>query len=384
MEDKTLATTEKKSLWKSRKSLKTGSKIYLIVMHLFALTGLAIVGAWALYQTGITNNKGSVDKNNRYLADYHARYSNTDTASFFESNLQNYINLSLLNKVYPVNAHLIFESNVGNPNPNGVDRMLYALNLYLKDDAQGKKYQQMLDEINKIIDQYNPKQSQLNAIPWMNDSGWIPLKKALIKDSAAIRQAAEMTGVDARLIVACTVGEQIRLFNSKREDYKRYLGPAVLSVESQFSYGVTGIKLFTAEAVERNLKDTQSPFYMGEKYENILDYSTEDIENERIDRLTSYRNHLYSFIYTGCILRQTMLQWKRAGYDISDRPDILCTLFNLGFWCSKPKENPRCGGSHVSVGGVTYTFGVLGNDFFYSGELSDIFPMPSGSYFTEQ
>lgn len=369
-------------MWQGFKSLKTRSKIFFIFLVIFALAGFAVVGAWGLYKTGITNDAGSVDKNNRYLADYHAKYQTDDTTAAFESSLQNFVNLTLLNKVYPRNAELIYQAGKDVDDPNTIDRMVYALNLYLKDDQEGKKYQQMLDEVQAVVAKYNPTPSKLNAIPWMNDSGWVPLKKALIKDAELIKQAAQMTGVDARLIVACTVGEQIRLFNSKREDYKRYLGPAVLSVESQFSYGVTGIKLFTAERVEANLKDKNSPFYMGEKYESLLDFQSEDIENERIERLTNYHNHLYSFIYTGCILRQTMLQWQRAGYDISDRPDILCTLFNLGFASSKPKEDPRCGGSHVSVGGVVYTFGVLGNDFFYSGELQEYFPMHS-AYFAD-
>ncbi len=382
MEEKTFTGVEKQSLWAARKSLKTRSKVFLIFLCLFAIAGFAVCGAWALYQTGITNDAGSVDKNHRYLADYHAKYDTGDSTLAFESKLQNYVNLTLLNKLYPVNAHLIYEANKENADPNGIDRMVYALNLYLKDDAEGQKYQQMIDEVQAMIEKFHPKASELNAIPWMNDSGWVPLKKALIKDADLINQAAEITGVDARLIVACTVGEQIRLFNSKREDYKRYLGPAVLSVESQFSYGVTGIKLFTAQQVENNLINPESPFYMGEKYEHILDFETEDIENERIERFTNYHNHLYSFIYAGCILKQTMLQWKRAGFDISDRPDILCTLFNLGFASSKPKAEPRCGGSHVSVGGVVYTFGVLGNDFFYSGELQEYFPMQA-TYFTD-
>lgn len=375
-----IPASEKQSLWKNRKNYKKSSRIYLVFLHVFALFGIAMIAAWGLYKLGITNNAGGIDKNNRYLADYRAKYKHNDTTAFFESNLQNQIYLSLLNKVYPVNARLIFEANKDNTNPNGVDRMIYALNLYLKDDPEGMKYKQMLDAIEQIEQKYAPKSSALNAIPWMNDSGWVVLKKAILRDEKAIKEAAELTGVDARLIVACTVGEQIRLFNSKREKYKRYLGPAILSVGNQISYGVNGIKLATAEQVENNLKDPKSRYYMGEDYETILDFETEDIDNERIERLTNSASHLYSFIYTGCILHQTMLQWERAGHDISDRPDILCTLFNLGFIASHPKAEPRCGGSHISVGGQIYTFGVIGNDFYYSGELTKQFPIPENNF----
>ena len=204
---------------------------------------------------------------------------------------------------------------------------------------------------------------------------WEMLKPSIVKDSALLIKAGKLTGVEPRLIVACLVGEQIRLFNSNREIVKRYLGPVkMLSVQSQFSYGVNGIKEHTAIAVEQHLKDTTSPFYMGRQYENLLDFETDDPTNERYRRLVDYRNHLYSYIYTGCILHQTMLQWRRAGYDISNRPDILCTLFNVGFAQSHPHAEPRCGGSHISIDGTLYTFGTIGFDFYYSGDLADVFP----------
>ena len=218
----------------------------------------------------------------------------------------------------------------------------------------------------------------------MNEPAWPALKAAILKDKDVILEAARLTGVEPRLIVSCLVGEQIRLFNSKREMYKQYLGPVkVLSVQSQFSFGVNGIKDFTARKVEDNLIDSSSVFYMGRKYEHILDFETENHAAERTSRLTDYHNHLYSYIYTGCILHQTMLQWKRAGYDISHRPDILCTLFNLGFEASKPSDHPQCGGSHITVNNQIYTFGVIGNDFYYSGELAKDFPILAKSFADE-
>ncbi|MBP5759406.1 MAG: hypothetical protein J6W45_08405, partial [Bacteroidales bacterium] len=156
-----------------------------------------------------------------------------------------------------------------------------------------------------------------------------------------------------------------------------------LSVQSQFSLGVNGIKDFTAMKVERNLKDPNSEYYMGKEYEHILDFHTADHTTERVNRLVDYHNHLYSYIYTGCILHQTMMQWKRAGYDISNRPDILFTLFNVGFSQSQPKPDPRCGGSHINIAGKVYTFGAIGFDFFFSGEMSDAFPLHE-TYFRPQ
>ncbi|MCQ2262724.1 MAG: hypothetical protein MJZ70_00405 [Bacteroidales bacterium] len=338
-----------------------------------------MIAAWGIYKLGLTNENGGVDPNNRYLANYQSMGKITDSSQIYSANLQNYINLAILNRVFPTNAHLIYEACREDSDPEVINRMIYACNMYLQETDQGKKFDEIQKEVNALLGRYPASTNTDNAIPWMNDPGWPALKRAMVNDADKIRKAAEITGVDARLIAACTVGEQIRLFNSRREDVKRYLGPAVMSVQSQFSLGVNGIKDFTAAAVEHNLKDPSSVYYMGKEYENILDYDTSqmyDITTARFNRLVDYHNHTYSFIYTGCILRQTMMQWKRAGYDISDRPDVLCTLFNLGFIASKPNPEPRCGGSHVSVGGRTYTFGVLGNDFYYSGELADEFPLP--------
>ena len=67
-------------------------------------------------------------------------------------------------------------------------------------------------------------------------------------------------------------------------------------------------------------------------------------------------------------------QWERAGFDISNRPEILFTLFNIGFSESHPSANPQCGGSHITVGDHIYTFGAIGFDFYYSGELAKEFP----------
>lgn len=312
--------------------LKVRTKIFQIFTFLFALAGMAIIGAWGVYQLGLTNNKGGVDENNRYLADYQKEKGLTDSAKIFDDNMKSYLQLVALSRFYPTNAHLIMDAAQYNERADGISRMLYAADMYLQEGDTAARYQELVKKLNEDYNKCGGFSDQNNLIPWMNEAAWPALKAAIVKDKAVIEEAARLTGVEPRLIVGCLVGEQIRLFNSKREVYKQYLGPVkVLSVQSQFSFGVNGIKDFTAQQVERNLKDTASVFYMGKEYEHVLDFNTADHQSERFRRLTDYHNHLYSYIYTGCILHQTMLQWKRAGYDISDRPDILFTLFNLGF-----------------------------------------------------
>ena len=375
---------KKRTLWKSWKRLKGRTKFYLIVLHLFALIGVGILGAWAFYELGFTNDKGGADQNNRYLSEKQEYTAQSDSVDSQQRTLADYRLLSVLREFYPKNADLIFNAAQFSDRPTAVQEMIYAAKMYMQDDDHATAYLKMVGDVDNILKSKRMQPFEGNVIPWMNDSAWPALKAAILKDSALVYEAARLTGVEPRLIVGCLVGEQVRLFNSKREMYKRYLGPMkVLSVQSQFSLGVNGIKDYTAMQVERNLTDTASIFYMGKPYEHILDFQTENHQAERISRLTNYRNHLYSYIYTGCILHQTMLQWRRSGYDIVNRPDILFTLFNLGFQASKPGPDPQCGGSHIKVHDEIYTFGVICNDFYYSGELAEQFPLKAKRFADE-
>ena len=365
-----------KQVWAYFKLRPLWRKICDILLLLFAAAGFAIIAAWALYQLGVTNNKGAVDKNNRYLMSV-AEIENmpSSTLTTEQTNALWSITMARLaafGRYYPVNARLILRAALAADNPLLVERMVAATGVYIDDNSPCDR---LADRLEATVNEVPLPQTYTNVIPWMNTPEWAALKVAIASDSALINEAGRLTGVEPRLIVGCLVGEQIRLFNSKREMFKKYLGPVkVLSVQSQFSYGVNGIKDFTAEAVEQHLQDPTSEYYMGRGYEHLLDFETDDHVTERYNRLVDYRNHLYSYIYTGCILHQTMLQWRRAGYDISDRPDVLFTLFNVGFSQSVPKPDPQCGGSHIEVDGRVYTFGALGFDFYYSGELADVFP----------
>ena len=354
-----------------------GRKIFDIVVWLFALAGFSIIMAWAVYRLGFTNNSGSVDRNSRFMLEVDEMESMSDSTvsqqRVQQRWMQQYVKLAAFSRFYPTNAQLITQAAQYGHDPMLVDRMIAASSLYVEDLSE---YNQLLSEVNAVLAKYPQKESG-NVIPWMTGVEWPALKDAIIRDKALITEAGRLTGVEPRLIVGCLIGEQIRLFNSNREKIKKYLGPVkVLNVQSQFSYGVNGIKLSTAKAIEEHLKDPTSEFYMGSRYENLLDYTVSGDRqiDERYNRLVDYRNHLYSYLYTACILHQTMVQWKRAGYDISNRPDILFTLFNVGFAQSVPKPDPVCGGSHIKINGQVYTFGAIGFDFYYSGELAEDFP----------
>ncbi len=220
-----------------------------------------------------------------------------------------------------------------------------------------------------------------NGTPWQNTQEWAVLAAAITKDAPVIDQAAAASGVPARLIVANLIVEQLRLFFTERGYYEQFFAPLkILGAQTQFSWGVMGMKDDTATEVESNLTNPSSPFYPGAQYQHLLDYSAtstalDSIDDQRFARLTDQDNHYYSYLYAGLYLKEIETQWQNAGFPIANRPDILSTLYNIGFQYSMPKANPEVGGAAIAINGVTYSFGGLANQFYESNLLTNLFPI---------
>lgn len=345
----------------------------IIIILLFAAEGFLLTATYVGMKFQLFKVEGAVDYNDRYFQNIEQvnRAAKTATdAAFIPRIATVYKNLYILNQFYPYNARNIEAAYTATKDVTLAEKMLQAIQLELIDNEQ---YTAAIEATS--LQDLHVKADTNSAIAWMNIQEWQDFQVAVAKDTALINRVAAETRVEPRLIVAVLLGEQMRLFNSKREKYKQVIAPLkVLSVQSQFSLGVGGVKEFTAIRVEKNLKDTNSVYYLGKEYEHLLDFKTADTTQERIDRLVDYRNHYYSYLYMALIIRQIREQWRRAGYDISDRPEILATLYNVGFAQSVPKENPRVGGSKVNVNDKLYSFGSLSYQFYYSGEMMDLFP----------
>lgn len=212
---------------------------------------------------------------------------------------------------------------------------------------------------------------------WKKSEEWAVLEEAIRRDEAVIKRAAEDAGVHPRLIVANLVTEQLRLFFTEREAYKQFFYPLkILGPQTQFSWGVMGMKEETALPTEAHLKDRASPFYLGRQYEHRLDFpsGTEDVKAARFTRMTDQHDHYWSYLYAGLYLKQVTMQWRMAGYPIDGKVGILSTLYNIGFERSVPKADPQVGGAAIEIAGTTYSFGGLAEEFYYSALLTDIFP----------
>lgn len=367
----------KKRIWKLFKYT------YLTGVHVLALFALFMIAVAVAAKFKWTNDKGSVDVNNRYFEQMAGKYNQgfkMDSLTFENEERQMYQRVGLLAQHYPFNAKTIISAYEKSHDLSVALRMLDATNLFLKND---KTYQKELKNIEKI-----KSDNSVSIYPWSNYAEWKDFCKYVRADKKAIDSVAKITGVESRLIVMCLVGEQIRMFNSSREKFKNQVYKYNhIFLPKNRGYGVTGIMEHTALRIENTIYSPSSAFYPGKYYEQCINLKdtfpgsvVDTIASHKyptIQRLIQGGDHFYSYLYTALLLRQYQTHWEKAGYTLAYRPEILGSLFNLGYHKSKPGPNPQVGGSNFNVGDKEYTFGGLCFEFYYSGELQELFPLTS-------
>lgn len=211
---------------------------------------------------------------------------------------------------------------------------------------------------------------------WNKSSEWQTVRAGIVKDKDIILKVSKETGVPSRMIVAAVAPEQLRFFTSNREQFKRYFEPLkVLGSMTQFSLGIAGLKQKTAEQIEQYAVDQNSPFFAGKGMANLISYDTSGAEPANLyGRLTS-KDHYYSYLYVALFIKELEAQWGSYGYDVTGRPDIVTTLYNIGFKYSHPKPDPNIGGTTIELNGSSFSYGELGTAFYRSDELTAIFPV---------
>lgn len=240
-----------------------------------------------------------------------------------------------------------------------------------------KLYLEKKENINSIKIKEDNKNISIKNFEYIKSlSEWDTVEKGILKDKELIKKVSDEIGIEERILISPLVVEQLRLMTSEREVFKRYFEPlSILGNQTQFSLGIYGIKEETAEKIENNLKNKESKFYLGKDFENILDYRENvNINKERINRLTNEKDHYYSYLYAAIYLKQILNSWKNAGYDINDRPEILSTLYNIGFENSRPNADPKVGGAEINLYENKFTFGSLAFYFYFSEEMMGVFP----------
>jgi len=357
-------------------------KIGWFFLFFFAIAGAILVVGFFAVKFGWTNTGGIVDFNDRYFKKVSDKILETNYLS--DSDINQELGLAhckwqIINHLYPETAKNL-EASYETSSSTALLKLILATEVSIRDDQAYQAGVSYCEEVeNKILNLKPTAKTeafQKNAEDWSGTEEWQTFKSAIVKDQPIISKTALQVGVDPRLVVALLVSEQLRLFNSEREVYKQVFQPLkILGVQSKFSWGVMGLKEETATKIENNLKDSGSVFYLGDDYTHLLDFSSSDINGERFNRLTDEHNHYYSYLYSAIFVKQIINQWQRAGFDISKRPEIIATLFNLGFEKSIPKIDPQVGGAEIDIGDQKYSFGGLAFQFYYSGELTDLFPI---------
>ena len=362
---------------------------FKLLVCIFAAIGFVLVAGFFAVKYGFTKVSGEVDVNS---SSYNTMVNKLDesvqvkTESIYDKEVAEKILLcqvDLVSSYYPVNAKTILDYYEGNYERILATKMLFALDVRLKSPEYDQRklncnnqkyYSNISAEI--LRNKLNNLTTTTNAFSWINEEEWSTIKLAISRDKEKIILAGKTSGFDSRMLVSACIVEQERLYHTQREVYEKVFKPlSILGNANKMALGVMSIKESTAIQIENNLKDKTSSYYLGEKYEKLLDFNTDDPVKERFDRLTNEKDHYYSYLYGSLYMKQLATQWQKAGFDISDRPEILATLFNLGFERSKPKANPEVGGSTIEFKDTKYTFGSLAYEFYYSGELESDYPL---------
>jgi len=367
---------------------KTFSATLKIVTLIFAVAGFGLISSYVAVYMHWTNTDGIIDrqsdafwKNSRIVAALSVSNIGATEDIFF--NKQNFCLLETVKSSYPgefrrvIDLALDGKKDLAQKNLDSLiitldvpsNKILSAIKNSCENNSKFKSVtKKNFEELADMVDSESP-------FTWANSDEWAFFKESILKDKDVLKKVELETGIKSRVLVSQLMAEQMRLFYSDRPWFKKAIEPLkVLGSMTQFSWGIFGVKPETAAEIENNLKDEKSPFYLGADYQKLLDFKTENVQQERFSRITDYKDHYYSCLYAALYNKQIISQWKNSGFDISSRPEILATLFNIGFAHSKPGADPQVGGSELQIDGEDYSFGRLAYEFYYSGELLSDFP----------
>ncbi|MEI7480095.1 MAG: hypothetical protein WCJ59_00515 [bacterium] len=351
---------------------KIVKRSFLIGVLIFAFVGFSFVAVYFAIKFKITNSNGIIDSQNE------AFWESGKNKAYTKDSLltvENYCRLSVLNTYYPTQVSKLEQKII--TDATSTQKVIELLDFAAKNNPA---YQNGINKcsINKnsrkitIADFISTFYQSNSPLVWMNAPEWQVFKEAVSKDKGTLVRVEKETGIKSRTLVAILAAEQMRLYYSQRGIYEEFFAPLkILGSQSQFSWGIMGLKPDTAIAIENNLASTTSPFYLGKANENTLAFTDQDTDQQRFERITNEHDHYYAFLYSAIYLKQIIAQWQKSGVEISNRPEILATLYNIGFVNSKPNNNPQVGGAELDIGDQKYSFGRLAYEFYYSGELTD-------------
>jgi len=183
-----------------------------------------------------------------------------------------------------------------------------------------------------------------------------------------IKEASRKTWIDKKLIISAIAVEQLRYLNSNRAFAKKLLMQnRFLTNFSKFSYWLGWIKVPTFIKINQRLKEYE-PFIYNKYflyYDKLSQKTDEEIntqkgleqqnsnnENQDLynkDKIIELlKKHDISTLYTAGLLLSIIDKRKKYWINISYKPWIILTLYNM--WNIKtPHKNPWIGGALIPV-----------------------------------
>ncbi len=193
-----------------------------------------------------------------------------------------------------------------------------------------------------------------NVFAWAHEPAWDSCALAVRRDLPAIRAAAAHAGLSPRLVALPAICEQLRRAESFRETYKRFFSRFIPT--GNLSMGVTGLKPETLRQM--------APYFPAADRAALDSLS----DTALVARLKS-PDHSWSYLYAALCLSAIRTRWAASGVDLSRRPEIVMTVYNLGSGRCPPRNDPQAGGAIFRLGDKTYTFGSFAWEFYWSGIL---------------
>lgn len=171
--------------------------------------------------------------------------------------------------------------------------------------------------------------------------------QVILDHADEIRMAANRYQVDAAIIAGCIYTEQYLNVNFI-DDLTDWVGATGIL---DTSIGIGQVKVSTAKQLEEAgyISKTHVDNSVNFVIPTPLTTSVEEL-NQRAEtaaRAKRLDNDYENIMYVAAYLSQFIDQWKEEFPEISVRPDILGTLFNLGYRPPNPDPSPNSFGSTV-------------------------------------
>jgi hypothetical protein len=184
----------------------------------------------------------------------------------------------------------------------------------------------------------------------------------------AIREAAERYAVDPSLVAAIVYVSE-RDVGPFRDQIERFASGmflmdegshAMLAPRFDLSIGAAQIKPVTALTALKLCRESGQPWELWSKHlrdvpqlgsawktrpsmRDICHSPVSEVPRTKPDVVTALRHDESNVAFAALILALYQWQWREANaaWDISGRPDILATLYQIGFLKSRPHDAPR-------------------------------------------